>query len=260
MIGIKTESKRAIEEDERNHTNTVLISILSTVETGLSEKVKARYKQVLEMKFDDITEPEEGLTLFGFDHVKQIQNFVSGNKLSDIVVHCSQGVSRSTAVAVSICEYLKKDINKKIATIMYNPRMKPNEHIKNVFKHVCVVDDSYRMEEQYEYQELKDHMVILLASHSNLNTGISWKKQIDNNTFLIGMGLMNLEESHLEWYKNNGMYHSVYKLEMRYFNLFMCDEVLEYPKEWDGTITTMKDNSKKIMKNLNMPRGVDTWR
>ena len=253
---IRTESKKFIEVDNRNHAHTILISILSTVETPLSQEVKDRYLDVLELRFDDIVEEQEGLSLFNFRHVKEIQHFVNKHIIGDIVVHCSQGVSRSTAVALAICIYIKKNNNMLVETIRYSDKMNPNEHVTNVFKDVFEHGRDYRDNPSYDYDDLKDHMVVLLASSSNLILESSWKKQISETHFIIGIGSTGLDDSMFEWYKKKGYNHKTYKLEMMYFDLFMCKELLDFPREWDGEVSTLRENTEGFLRNLNFPKGV----
>lgn len=113
-----------------------LISILSTVETPLSDEIKSRYKKVLELRVDDIQKDYEGLTLFSQEHKKQICDFLIGfyDYLNDetIDIHCSAGVSRSPSVALGICVW-EGDIGLAYRIIKENKYILPNEYILKMF-------------------------------------------------------------------------------------------------------------------------------
>lgn len=113
-----------------------LISILSTVETSLSDEIKSRYKKVLELRVDDIQKEYEGLTLFSKEHKKQICDFLIGfyDYLNEetIDIHCSAGVSRSPSVALGICVW-EEDIGLAYRIIKENKYISPNEYILKMF-------------------------------------------------------------------------------------------------------------------------------
>lgn len=90
------------------HSDKAFISILNS---GLGEKSHfyKEHRNVLILKFDDITDREKGMSkldgtlLFEKKHAESIINFVESNKdVEQIYVHCSAGISRSGAVGVFI--------------------------------------------------------------------------------------------------------------------------------------------------------------
>lgn len=113
-----------------------LISILSTVETPLSDEVKSRYKEVLELRVDDIQKEYNGLTLFSREHRQHVIKFVNGfyKYMSEetLDVHCSAGVSRSPAIALGIGVW-ESDIGLVYKIIKENKYICPNEHILKMF-------------------------------------------------------------------------------------------------------------------------------
>lgn len=113
-----------------------LISILSTHETPLSDEVKSRYKEVLELRIDDIQKEYDGLTLFSMEHRQQVMKFVHGfyEYMSEetLDVHCSEGVGRSLAVALGIGVW-ESDIGLVYKIIKENKYISPNEHILKMF-------------------------------------------------------------------------------------------------------------------------------
>lgn len=128
-MNIKTYSKAEIEQGVGN--GDYLISILSTVETPLSESVKSKYKKVLELRFDDITKEYDGLTLFGEEHLKKIIEFVNPILGESLDIHCSAGISRSTAVALGIADVYYYD--SVIFDMLNNKCINPNKHILELF-------------------------------------------------------------------------------------------------------------------------------
>lgn len=113
-----------------------LISILSTVETPLSDEIKSKYKKVLEIRVDDIQKEYDGLTLFSQEHRQQICDFLIGiyDYLSEelIDIHCSAGVSRSPAVALGIC-FWEDDVCLAYRVIKENQYIFPNTYILKQF-------------------------------------------------------------------------------------------------------------------------------
>lgn len=103
------------------------------------------------------------------------------------------------------------------------------------------------MKKQYDYNELKEHMIILLAHMSNLEILTSWKVKFSEKQFVLGMGLHNLNEEDYKFYKEEGLTQRTYVLDMKYFELFMCNELKTPPKEWDKKISSLKENSEKIL-------------
>lgn len=113
-----------------------LISILSTVETPLSDEIKSRYKKVLELRVDDIQKEYEGLTLFSKEHRQQVIKFVHDfyEYMSEetLDIHCSAGVSRSPSIALGICVW-EEDIGLAYRIIKENKYISPNEYILKMF-------------------------------------------------------------------------------------------------------------------------------
>lgn len=108
-----------------------LISILSSVETSLFENVKNKYDKVLELRFDDIPIPIEDYIIFNKEHLEQIREFVKDDE--DIDIHCSAGISRSTAVAIGIC-ILKGNIAMMLDYLDRHHLIIPNDYILSMFR------------------------------------------------------------------------------------------------------------------------------
>lgn len=94
--------------------NYIIVSISCPGETGPvfytpSNPEDVRCKAVLKLHFNDIDRPYEdkepkeeqliGLKAF-------IDTFKDNPEIKDIIVHCAAGISRSSAVAAAICQYL----------------------------------------------------------------------------------------------------------------------------------------------------------
>ena len=85
------------------------ISIQDTIGGGFGfQLTENRFcKGVLTLYFDDIEEPEHGLSLFNKSQAMQIIRFIDEHPDVDtLLIHCYAGVSRSRAVGVFAAEYL----------------------------------------------------------------------------------------------------------------------------------------------------------
>lgn len=137
MMKLNTFSKQEIERGDGKSRK--LISILSSVETSLFENVKNKYDKVLELRFDDIPIPIEDYIIFNKEHLKEIKEFVKEDE--DIDIHCSAGISRSTAVAIGIC-ILKGNINMMLDYLNRHHLIIPNDYILSMFR-IELTKDNY---------------------------------------------------------------------------------------------------------------------
>lgn len=126
---LNTFSKQEMERGDGKSRK--LISILSSVETSLFENVKNKYDKVLELRFDDIPIPIEDYIIFNKEHLEQIREFVKDDE--DIDIHCSAGISRSTAVAIGIC-ILKGNIAMMLDYLDRHHLIIPNDYILSMFR------------------------------------------------------------------------------------------------------------------------------
>lgn len=126
---LNTFSKQEIKREDGKSRK--LISILSSVETSLFENVKNKYDKVLELRFDDIPIPIEDYIIFNKEHLEQIREFVKDDE--DIDIHCSAGISRSTAVAIGIC-ILKGNIAMMLDYLDRHHLIIPNDYILSMFR------------------------------------------------------------------------------------------------------------------------------
>lgn len=133
---LNTFSKQEIEREDGKSRK--LISILSSVETSLFENVKNKYDKVLELRFDDIPIPIEDYIIFNKEHLEQIREFVKDDE--DIDIHCSAGISRSTAVAIGIC-ILKGNIAMMLDYLDRHHLIIPNDYILSMFRFELTKDN-----------------------------------------------------------------------------------------------------------------------
>lgn len=126
---LNTFSKQEMERGDGKSRK--LISILSSVETSLFENVKNKYDKVLELRFDDIPIPIEDYIIFNKEHLKEIKEFVKDDE--DIDIHCSAGISRSTAVAIGIC-ISKGNIDMMLDYLDRHHLIIPNDYILSMFR------------------------------------------------------------------------------------------------------------------------------
>lgn len=95
------------------------------------DKIKDNYDKVLEFRFDDIPIPIEDYILFNKEHLERIRDFVKEDE--DIDIHCSAGISRSTAVAIGIC-ILKGDIEMMLDYLNRHHLIILNDYILSTFR------------------------------------------------------------------------------------------------------------------------------
>lgn len=127
---LSTFSKREIKRGDGKSRK--LISILSSSGCPLFDKIKDSYDEVLELRFDDIPIPIEDYILFNKEHLEQIRDFVVKED-EDIDIHCSAGISRSTAVAIGIC-ILKGNIAMMLDYLDRHHLIIPNDYILSMFR------------------------------------------------------------------------------------------------------------------------------
>lgn len=85
-----------------------------------------RYKGILRLWFNDIDRPYENKEPKQEDFVGLkafIDKFKNDSEIEEIIVHCAAGISRSSAVAAAICQYLDLD---ELNIIWNNPNFVPN--------------------------------------------------------------------------------------------------------------------------------------
>lgn len=118
--------------------NAVMIRIADVGRDFMPLRDKSRYLDILPIHFNDINEGDDywGLSdkeqakmiLFSKKHVSEIYDFVDKNRGAEqIVIHCNAGVSRSSAVALGIANYLDDEETylklKQIKRYLPNPRV-----------------------------------------------------------------------------------------------------------------------------------------
>lgn len=91
-----------------------------------ADSTKERVMAVLKLNFNDIDRPYNNLepkqeNLVGLKAF--IDTFKDNPEIGDIIVHCAAGISRSSATAAAICQYLGLD---ELNIIWSNPNYVPN--------------------------------------------------------------------------------------------------------------------------------------
>lgn len=120
-----------------NVENPALISICSSTNSFCGVPQNHYFKQglsnVLNIRFDDIQEPEEGLVLFNEKHAEVLIRFILKNLEKDFIIHCTAGISRSGAVG----EFIRrlKDIPYQ-DFILDNPQIMPNITVLSILTDV----------------------------------------------------------------------------------------------------------------------------
>lgn len=120
-----------------NKTETALISICSTTNTFCGIQQNHYFKQskdnVLNIRFDDIQEEEQGLLLFNEDIATILIKFILKNIDKDFIVHCTAGISRSGAVG----EFIRRLKGIEYSTfIRVNRQIQPNTTVLSILTDV----------------------------------------------------------------------------------------------------------------------------
>lgn len=112
-------------------TNFDIVSIRSTIPYSAYKEIDSaykNYKSIFISTFDDIEHFEEGLNLATKEQVGEILNW-SEDK-DNILVHCTAGISRSSAIAYLIA--VKKSGIKNAVKVLNFEKHSPNRHIVKV--------------------------------------------------------------------------------------------------------------------------------
>ena len=108
--------------------------------------INPHIKDILTLQFDDIEKQLEGNILMTIDQGKQIKEFIDKHKdITNIVVHCTAGISRSGAIGCCLARYLNDDDEYLLKTGKYIPN-------KHVYKIMCEVLGLKYSEELFRYK------------------------------------------------------------------------------------------------------------
>lgn len=134
---------------------SLLIRILepSYLSSGIPYEIQNihEYQAVLDLYFDDIREKREDVessdwTLFQPHHVQQLIQFLQNYPCDEINVHCSAGISRSSALMICIARLF--NVKAIETTIWQSQQFAPNPLILQVFTQTfdgnCVRDLSHQ--------------------------------------------------------------------------------------------------------------------
>ena len=68
----------------------------------------------LKLTFNDISRPIDGLSAVENTHIEQLLAFTNNwTEEAPLLIHCWMGISRSTATALTLCNYLHPEISEK---------------------------------------------------------------------------------------------------------------------------------------------------
>lgn len=109
----------------------IIISICCPDDTGpifyTPSKLKdIKRKAILRLWFNDINRPYENREPKQGDFIGLkafIDTYKDGTDVKEIIIHCTSGISRSSAIAAAICQYLDLD---EFNIIWNNPNFVPN--------------------------------------------------------------------------------------------------------------------------------------
>lgn len=130
LVFDKMMAEAGINDDNVDNSSVwAFISIQNSkaLDHNVNPYFKLEHKHVLTLTFDDITDKDQdvldqypGSVLFNEDHAKAIIEFVEAHLLSDFVIHCTAGISRSGAVG----EYVRRKLR-----VNYDKYNRQNPHV-----------------------------------------------------------------------------------------------------------------------------------
>ncbi|OHD12054.1 MAG: hypothetical protein A2Y34_13845 [Spirochaetes bacterium GWC1_27_15] len=114
------------------HEYNVMIRITSPQEEFIKLETEEQYKDILELRFYDFVQEQNGLMVFGDQHLETILNFFEKHKhCKNMVIHCDYGISRSAGIAVGWL--LFNDDRSNIYKIYHDKKHIPNRMIVEKF-------------------------------------------------------------------------------------------------------------------------------
>lgn len=124
--------------------------IISINDTGYDTNISKNDKiiDVCKLWFDDIERnTNQKLKLMTIDQAKGIKEFVDKykNKIDNLVIHCTAGISRSSSIGCVIARYLNNDDNYLWATGRYMPN-------KHVYKTMCEAFNLKYSDDLFKYK------------------------------------------------------------------------------------------------------------
>ena len=127
---------------------------------------KDNYIDILELYFEDINRYSDKLnneyTLFNKEMVYKIIKFIENNDFDEIVVHCSAGISRSSAVMIVVSRIL--GINEIERMICSSKHYLPNKLVIKTFEEV-----NYKIKAlNYEHKNLINTNEIIYKDKSSI--------------------------------------------------------------------------------------------
>jgi predicted protein tyrosine phosphatase len=112
---------------------------------GCHEVLSIRFSDISNTQYDSMSKyksRKKHLVLFSDAHAKQIIAFIDRlkDKITDLVIHCEAGISRSGAVGLFVCRYLGLDETKYRDA---NRKINPNQYVFDVLYKVSGMKADY---------------------------------------------------------------------------------------------------------------------
>lgn len=141
MKCLKISSRHDLPYNLVKYTPECLISILDK-NASAPEVVKGFNGNKLILKFDDILSDEVMDHAPNIEHIFEIIRFAINNKGKTFVIHCTAGISRSSAVAfiTEVISEGKDPMDTLVRLLDYNPNIFPNDRIIKLATRITRID------------------------------------------------------------------------------------------------------------------------
>jgi len=121
-------------------------------------------KEFLDLKFGDFTDKEErdassesDIILFNETHASQTIQFLDSLSTETLIIHCAAGISRSSAIGLFACRYLKLNEQEFLDN---HSHILPNYYILSILNKVSNINKDYAsFWETEEKKELRRKMM-----------------------------------------------------------------------------------------------------
>ena len=118
--------------EELLENNTIIISVNDRDDNRAKFTENNKIIDILSLVFDDVEYEIENTKLMSVEDSLEIKNYIDiyKERIQDIVIHCTAGISRSAAIGCALSRYLNGDDTNLFKTGQYMPN-------KHVYRLMC---------------------------------------------------------------------------------------------------------------------------